>query len=269
MGSVRKGRYGLRSMLERDLIDDKYCQGVSFSITNEDALARAIALILVQEFTMAKAVLSDLPLGQDDPVLDAHEIEDIIDRRLKPRDVYHRDGFLFQLMMWLAAHVDLEEGDLVAIPHSQASGKGQDSILVHRMDDAVVALSICEDKATENPRRTVREDVWPEIREYEAGGRRDELRSNIIATLGLGGVQADEATRLVRRISWDDARRYRVRVTVQRKRTRTLFKDFETVVTGDRERRRGETVHLPKLRAWMTNLAAKVEAKLRTYAEED
>jgi hypothetical protein len=255
-------------MLRRDLLDDDYCQGVSFSITDEDALAEAIALVLVKEFTLAKAVLSGAPVEDDEPVLEADEIEDIVNRRLKPPDVYHRDGFLFQLMMWLAAHLDLEEGDLVAIPHSQAAGKGQDSIVVHRTDGAVVALSICEDKATENPRNTVREDVWPEIRDYEAGGRRDELRSNIIATLGLGGVSADEATRLVRRISWDGARRYRVRVTVERSRTRRLFKDFETIVTGDRDRRRGETIHLPHLRAWMTQLAGKVEAELRTYAEE-
>ena len=256
-------------MLEHSLLDDEYCQGVSFSITDEDALAKAIALVLVQEFTLAKAVLSGEPAEDDEPALEADEIEDIVNRRLKPPDVYHRDGFLFQLMMWLAAHLDLEEGDLVALPHSQAAGKGQDSIVVHRADGAVVALSICEDKATENPRKTVREDVWPEVKDYEAGGRRDELRSNIIATLGLGGVPAGEAATLVRRISWDGARRYRVRVTVQRDRTRRLFKDFETIVTGDRDRRRGETIHLPQLRAWMTQLAGKVEAELRTYAEEE
>jgi len=255
-------------MLERVLIDDEYCQGVSFSITDEDALARAIALVLVQEFTLARAVLSGMPTDENDPVLDHDDVEDIVERRLKPTDVYHRDGLLFQLMMWLAAHVDLAEGDLVALPHSQASGKGQDSIVVHRAMDAVVALSICEDKATENPRSTVREDVWPEIEGYESGGRRDELRSNIIATLGLGGVQTDEATKLVRRIAWDSARRYRVRVTVQGKRTRSLFKDFDKLVAGDRDRRRGETVYLPGLRAWMNQLAAKIEAELRTYVEE-
>jgi hypothetical protein len=175
----------------------------------------------------------------------------------------------FLLIMWLAAHVDLEENDLVALPHSQASAKGQESILVHREDGALVALSICEDKATENPRTTVREDVWPEIKDYEAAGRRDELRSNIIGTLGLGGVPTDEATKLVRRISWDSARRYRVRLTVQKMRTRRLFKDFEAIVTGDRDRRRGATIHLPELRAWMTQLASKVEAELRTYAAQE
>ncbi len=111
--------------------------------------------------------------------------------------------------------------------------------------------------------------MWPEIRDYEAGGRRDELRSNIIATLGLGGVPADEATALIRRISWEGKRRYRVRVTLEGARTEGLFKGFEEVVAGGIDHRRGETVHLPQLRDWMTEFAAKVEAELRRYAREE
>ena len=257
-------------MLKRELVDDRHCQGVSFAVTDEDALARAIALVLVQEYSLASSILAGdvVPDERDAPVLDADAIDDIIARRLRPSVVYHRDGFLFQLIMWLAAHLDLDDGDLVALPHAQASAKGQDSIIVHRADRAVVAVSICEDKATENPRDTVREEVWPEIRDYEGGGRRDELRSNIIATLGLGGVPADEAINLVRRISWDGARRYRVRLTIEGTRTRRLFNGFAEIVPGSVERRRGETVHLAGLRDWMTALAAKVESELRTYIRE-
>lgn len=258
-------------MLRRNLLDDDYCEGVSFVITDEDALARALALVLVQEYALAKRILAgQAETGEHEAiVLDEGEIEDIVSRRLKPPVDYHRDGFLFQLMMWLATHLDLEEGGLVALPHAQASSKGQDSIVVHRADGAVVALSICEDKATENPRDTVREEVWPEIRGYEAGGRRDELRSNVIATLGLGGVPAAEAAALVRRISWEGKRRYRVRVTVERERSRGLFKGFDEVVMGEVERRRGETVQIPLLRDWMTHLAEKIETELRGYVRKE
>lgn len=258
-------------MLKRDLLDDSHCQGVSFVVTDADALARAIALVLVQEYALAKSILSGTATADEGEAiaLDADEIDDIIARRLKPPVVYHRDGFLFQLIMWLAAHLDLDDGDLVALPHAQASAKGQDSIVVHRADGAIVALSICEDKATENPRDTVRDEVWPEIRDYEGGGRRDELRSNIIATLGLGGIPADEATTLVRRISWEGKRRYRVRLTLEGARTEGLFKGFDEIVAGSVERRRGETVQLPGLRAWMTAFAAKVESELRSYAPEE
>lgn len=258
-------------MLKRDLLDDGYCQGVSFEVTDADALARAIALVLVQEYALARRIVSGdaTALEQGAIALEPEEIDDIIARRLQPSVVYHRDGFLFQLIMWLAAHLDLQDGDLVAMPHTQASAKGQDSIVVHRADGALVALSICEDKATENPRDTVRDEVWPEIRDYEAGGRRDELRSNVIATLCLGGISDEEATALVRRISWEGKRRYRVRLTLESGRGEGLFKGFDEIVIGSRERRRGETIHVPGLRAWMTAFAAKVEAELRSYTRED
>ena len=260
-------------MLKRAQVDDDYCQGVAFSITDEDALARTVALVLVQEYDLARRILTG-EVSKDEGklpriILGEDEVENIVARRLRPPVAYHRDGFLFQLLMWLGAHLDLDSGDLVALPHVQASAKGQDSIVVHRAEGAIVALSICEDKATENPRETVRDKVWPEIRDYEAGGRRDELSSNIITVLGLGGIPLNEAEALVRRISWEGMRRYRVRVTVEGERAKGLFKGFEELVSGGVEHRRGETVRIPKLREWMTKFADKVETELRSYIREE
>jgi hypothetical protein len=254
-------------MLCLNQIDDTYCQGVVFDVIDINALARAIAFILVQEYDLARQLVTgDFP-STNTIKLENGDIEDIIQRRLHPTVDYHRDGFLFQLMMWLSAHLDLQAGDIVALPHSQGSAKGQDSIIIHRSNQAVAALTICEDKATENPRKTVREDVWPEIMGYENGERRDELRSNVIATLGIGGIPMAEAQNLIRNISWTGKRRYRIRVTVEpNKRTPTLFKGFEEIVNGDNKMRRGETVTLPSMRDWMAVLAEKVEIELRPFA---
>ena len=255
-------------MLSYREINDVYCQGIEFDITDIDSLAKTIALVLIQEYDMARNLVTGNTFSEDTAQFDKDEIEDIIQRRLHPTVIYHRDGFLFQLMMWLAAHLDLQDGDLVALPHSQGTAKGQDSIIVHRSTDAVVALTICEDKATENPRDMVRDEVWPEIKEYEQGGRRDELRSNIIATLGTGGISSAEAQNLIRGISWSGKRRYRVRVTVEpNQRTPKLFKGFEEIVNGDNEMRRGETTTLPSIRNWMTTLAEKIENELRSFAQ--
>jgi hypothetical protein len=255
-------------LLSLNKIDDDYCQGIDFDITDIDSLAKTIALVLIQEYDIARNLVTGNAFSEDTAQFDQDEIEDIIQRRLHPTVIYHRDGFLFQLMMWLAAHLDLQDGDLVALPHSQGSAKGQDSIIVHRSTDAVVALTICEDKATENPRNMVRDEVWPEIEEYEQGGRRDELRSNIIATLGTGGIPSAEAQNLIRGISWAGKRRYRVRVTVEpNQRTSKLFKGFGEIVNGDNEMRRGETTTLPSMRNWMTTLAEKIENELRSFAQ--
>jgi len=249
-------------------ISDAYCQGITFEVTDVDALAKTIALVLIQEYALALRLMDGADHSTEKISFEIDDIEDIIQRRLHPTVIYHRDGFLFQLMMWLATHLDLQDGDLVALPHSQGSAKGQDSIVVHRSTDAVVALTICEDKATENPRDMVRDEVWPEIKEYEQGGRRDELRSNIIATLGIGGIPSAEAQNLIRGISWTGKRRYRVRVTIEaNQRTSKLFKGFEEIVSGDNEMRRGETTALPSMRNWMTTLAGKIENELRSFAQ--
>lgn len=249
-------------------IDDDYCQGIEFDVADVDSLAKTIAFVLIQEYEIARNLVSGITTLANSVQLEQGDIEDVIHRRLHPTVIYHRDGFLFQLMMWLAAHLDLQDGDLVALPHSQGSAKGQDSIIVHRSTDAVVALTICEDKATENPRNMVRDEVWPEIEEYEQGGRRDELRSNIIATLGTGGIPSTEAQNLIRGISWAGKRRYRVRVTVEpNQRTSKLFKGFEEIVNGGNEMRRGETTTLPSMRNWMTILAEKIENELRSFVQ--
>ncbi len=254
-------------MLQLNSISDAYCQGVVFNVTDADGLAKAVALILVQEYRLARRLLAGAPCSATTIALTHDEIDDIIARRLHPADIYHRDGFIFQLVMWLASHLDLQAGDLVALPHSQGSAKGQDSIIVHRTRHEVVALTICEDKATENPRDTVRDEVWPEIKDYENGERSDELRSNVIATLGTGGVPADEATELIRDISWAGKRRYRVRVTVeQHGRSPHLFKGFENIVRGDNVTRRGETLALQSMRNWMETFSHNVESELRRIA---
>ena len=103
-------------MLRLNHVDDTHCQGIVFEVTDIDALARTIAFVLVQEYELARQLVT----GDSPPTgaitLENGDIEDIIQRRLHPTVDYHRDGFLFQLMMWLAAHLDLEAPDYPQMP---------------------------------------------------------------------------------------------------------------------------------------------------------
>lgn len=253
-------------MLTYSTFADKYCHGVEFKVTDDNQLAKAIALILTKEFGMARQLFGGTP-DTSGVGFSQREIDDIIERRLKPTDLNHRDGLIFQMMMWLAASLDLEPGDYVSQPHAQAAFKGQDLIIVHMKDDAVVAMTICEDKATKNPRHVITSEVWPEIKEYEAGGRIDELRSAIIYVLGAAQIPPEKAQSLTRKISWEGRRRYRVRVTVENARPPILFKGFSDLVTGGKDMCRGEVALLPDMRAWMSSLATKVEAELQSFVE--
>lgn len=253
-------------MFSSTIIDDSHCHRVAFEVTDIDALAQAVALVLVQEFELAKSILLGIqPLGTAG--LSGAEIDQIIIRRLLNPHQFHRDGYLFQLMMWLSSHLDLPADDLISLPHSQPSAKGQDSIIVHRTTTSVHALSICEDKATKSPRNTITAQVWPEIKDYESGGRDDELRSSIIATLGTAGIPMTEAISLIRGISWAGNRRYRVRVTVgDTVVSEKMFDGFASLTPNGKKDCRGETVLLPLVRKWMNGFASKVESELRALA---
>lgn len=247
-------------------VSDPHCDRFAFEVTDVDALARTVALVLIQEYELAQSLILGAPPSGSAAVSSA-EVNEIVSRRLLGPPAHHRDGFLFQIMMWLSSHIDIPPDDLIAPPHSQPAAKGQDSIIVHRANTSVHSISICEDKATENPRDTIRNLVWPEITDYESGGRDDELRSSIITTLGTAGIATAEATKLIRGISWAGNRRYRVRVTVDdTKPNKTMFKGFASLTPNGKADCRGETVCLPKLREWMDTFAAKVEAELRALA---
>jgi hypothetical protein len=248
-------------MLILDTAQDQYCQGITHTVQDAAALAQALAAVLAQEYSLARRLVTGGAPTQPRK-LSRQDADHIIAKRIRLNDRYHRDGYLFQLIMWLAAQKDRQEHDLLALPHSQATAKGQDGFIVHRLGAAFHGATICEDKATERPRDTIREDVWPELKEYESGARNDELRSNIIATLGIGGVPLEEAEALIQAISWSSARRYRVRITTEEPRGLRLFEGFETIISGLQDRRRGETVMLPGLRAWMDQLAVAVETQL-------
>lgn len=256
-------------MFEMIHCTDAHCRRINCTVSDKKLLASAIAHALIQEYSLARAFLTATPTSSNVALFTSAEIQDIINRRLHPVDVYHRDGFLFQLMMWLFAHTDLAQGDLVSLPHSQGSAKGQDCIIVHSPSAKVAHLTVCEDKATDNPRKTIRTEVWPEIEKYEKGERIDELRSAIISTLGTSGIPHNQAIDMIRGVSWEKRRRYRVRVTIKPTgRTNGLFKGFSDIVSGTSDRRRGEAVSLPAMRQWMDGLSNMVESELLTFIRQ-
>src|SRR5258708_7776147 len=94
-------------------ISDPHCHGIAFTVTSVDSLAVAIARILIQEYDFARQLIENTPNRSESGDYRGINFDDIIARRLHPTDLYHRDGLLFQLMMWLAAHLDKHNDDLI------------------------------------------------------------------------------------------------------------------------------------------------------------
>jgi len=186
---------------------------------------------------------------------------------------WHRDGWLFQAISWVAAYS--AGGAAIRPPHLIKAHKGFDGLKLELNDaGAVTAVIIFEDKATDNPRKTIREEVWPGIEKLERGERTNELTQEISSLLEaqtktIPELDVDAA---IRQIVWSNVRRYRVAITVdsphltEMARTR-LFKGYLKQAPGDIVRRGAETMLVPELRPWMQQFAQRVMANIAELPE--
>lgn len=248
---------------------DPLYSGFTWQIADLEGLARLVAELLVAQHEHVLRVIE----GNTEDLLVAKEsvVRSVLEHKLgvPPNEQarYQRDGLLFQHIAWVAAACARQEGDLFSAPHVRFADKGQDMMIVHTARSGpVTAITICEDKATENCRATIRQQVLPEIRHYESGSRDDELESQTLAILEKHHDKA-RAQELIKGVFWDHARRYRVSITVGQTHNNSLgrarlFRDFDHAAQGDKSRRRGETVYLHDLREWFESFAEKVRSAL-------
>jgi hypothetical protein len=239
--------------------------GCDWKIEDTDALARHLAKVALGQYRHVAKVLAATQAGDVVPFASAFEGA----RSLlisKQKDPWHRDGWVFQVISWIAAHLN-SEGELIAPPHMQHADNGFDGLHLHIDEETgkVCRAVLCEDKATTNSRNKVQSQVWPEFVSFEAGTRDHELVSRVTSLLETKPeVDPDEA---IAGVLWDDARSYRVAVTIGDEHNsedglNRLFKGYEDNVGGDVERRRAETLYVKDLRSWVDGVVEKALAVL-------
>jgi hypothetical protein len=236
-------------------IANKGCfYGFSWDIADQEALAGLVAEILVSHHDHVLKVLHGAA-GEPPPNKES-VIRSVLKNALAPirteQARYHRDGLLFQHISWVAAAYKCDEGDLLSIPHSRMSDKGQDILIVHYKHDGCF-ISIGEDKATKNVRSTVRDEVFPELKDYESGSRDNELESATLAILQRN-FDSDQSQEIVNGILWQHSRRYRINVTVCTDELASndssgFFAGYQNLVPGEDLRRRAEIVFIPNLQS--------------------
>ena len=236
--------------------------GSTWTIDDEEALADMIARVAIGQSRIVERILhatDTLPPGYPKGGFAGARALLSVEAE---KDPYHRDGWIFQVIAWIAAHRQFEEA-LIRAPQMIKADKGLDGLIIEFDNDNVARVVICEDKATENPRKMVRLKIWPEFGTFETGARDNELVASVTALLERAGDP--DPDKIVADILWQDKRAYRAAVTVgdahasERGRKR-LFGDYEAIVAGDLSRRRAETLFLDDVRDWMDALAAKAVA---------
>lgn len=249
------------------------CEGSEWVVADEDALAEHVARIAVGQYRhVAKILLSEGATTA--AVTQAAKADAIALVTLKKDEKpWHRDGWLFQAISWIAAHN--AGGVAIRAPHLIKAHKGFDGLKLEFSDTgAVTAVIIFEDKATENPRDTIRDDVWTGIAKLEQGARTNELAQEVSSLLEaqLRTFPELDVDAAVQQIIWKEARRYRIAITVDNphltpNKRKGLFKDYDTYAPGAIARRGAETMCLPELRSWMQRFADHVIAKIKALPD--
>lgn len=247
-----------------DIASDPAWSGSTWKVVNEDDLAKLIARVALGQSRYAERILRET--GFAGPKAKESTLQGAIKllTAANPDDPYHRDGWMFQVMSWVAAHLQ-DATSLIREPHMIHAHKGFDGIHVKLNPDTKLAslVVICEEKATENARKTITGKVWPELRGLEKAERDHQLLSELIAILRLHPeTDVDNA---VEQIVWKDARSYRVSITTEEgEDPAATFKGYPEVVAGQMARRRAEALPVKEVRKWMVTIADKAIA----YAKE-
>lgn len=250
------------------------CHAFEWTVADEPLLIRYVAQLAAGHFAVVRESLLQLSARAAAPTFPSAveaairqlELSNTEDRR------YHRDGWLFQFIAWIVAIQTAEAGDLIRAPHFYMTQQGIDGLLVHMAQDgsAVVGISICEQKASEQPRHKVVSEVWPGFSAYERNERDHQLLAEVTALLSSQGSL--DALRLVDAVHWQSSKRYRAALTIAPSQRGPaglahLFAGYDEHVLGECERRRGEAFSVPALRTWMNDFAkAVIEALRRSVA---
>ena len=257
----------------RPIRNGNHWTGYDWSIDSDQELAELVARIALGQYRHVLKILAETGLAGSAPATTELEGARQLLTAPKGSDPFHRDGWLFQTISWIAAHIQ-DNTSLIAPPHMQHAEKGFDGlhVLIDEDTQAVRSVVICEEKATSNPRAMIRDQVWKEFVDLEAGSR-DNLLASIVCTLLATRPELDP-DQAIQQVLWKEVRAFRVAITVDdlhgtvdgRKR---LFKGYSKKVSGRVTRRRAETLHLDDLRGWMKHLANKALKAAEKIADSD
>ena len=248
------------------------CSGYQWLLRDEEKLSICVAFLVAGYYQHVARILSPAETPPT-PNLGSSAIDAAI-AKIQDSNHWHRDGWLFQMISWIAAQLATGGKTPTSAPQPRPADKGLDGLIIELSSDSASASAvvICEDKATNNPRQTIRSEVWPELDEFETGRRDNELVSEVTSVLRTYALAQAKVQRIIEQIYWQDQRHYRVSITVDQCHDdhggrQRLFAGYDVHVAGDLVRRRAETVHIPELRAWLERFAHKVIARLSDLRE--
>lgn len=233
-----------------------------YKITNKELLAEYVGQLILGHYKHILNIINSLSSSPSTP---PNQIIDFAIDKLKRSLIFHRDGWLFQMISWVVlAHRNAGSNYYTQHPHFAAAQHGFDGLsIVLKSDNTIDKIIITEDKCTENPRETIRNKVFPEFKEFEEG-KKDSALIGLISSL-ISHLDAGKVFQSVQNDIYNtDLRMYRIGVTRKYshnsiKGRNRLFKDYDVCVNGASSiRRSGATIYLEDMRNWMQDFSERV-----------
>jgi hypothetical protein len=160
--------------------------GDRWHITDEDELARLVSLVARCEFGHAESILNGDTA--DAIIYDAAQEAEIKQKSLNaltiPVDAagkelrgtakWHRDGFLFEAISWIAARRSAAPHTLLRDPHIGATTQGLDGLMIelNAAKNDITATTVFEDKCTEDARHTFAYVTMPALKAHQLSSRK-------------------------------------------------------------------------------------------------
>lgn len=250
-----------------------HCQGFRWLVVDEKRLAECVAQVALGQHRLVRQALHELGPTSGTSVTN-HAIDSAVAklRNTDGENRYHRDGWLFQLVSWVALAVKSDEHAVLDAPHPQPAQKGLDGLCVQlsATHDKIEYVLVCEDKATKNPRNTFLEQVLPGIREIVNGGRDDELLSRLTTLIERCTTDNNQLDAMLAHAHWQPKLRFRACFCTSESRMPKeviLFEGFEKEASGDIHRRLGELLIEDDFRDWLDAFAGSVIVQLEELRE--
>jgi hypothetical protein len=259
---------------------DSNCVGDRWTVDDEALLAKLIALVAVGQAAAAAHVLKTLSRAapaftNTDLQREAKRKLTVQDKPSTPRIGYprwQRDGFIFEVISWVAARQGNAQS-LLKDPHVSSTSQGIDGLMLELSGDKskVAMTTVCEDKCTSKQRSTFVQKVMPAFMDHHQNKRAAEVVATASVLLRTAGIGDAAAARMSEAVMNRSTRTYRAAFALtassdsQAERVK-LFKGFDQLDGIAAAQRIGAGLILSgKLRTSIDSLAAKAIAALDEF----
>lgn len=250
---------------------DRDCIGERWVAKNQEDLAALVAIIAMGQVAQASYILTELaqaaPAYTDTDLKNEAKIRlTVQDNKTTPRTGYpreHRDGFIFEVVSWIAARKFHSKLVYMKDPHISTTSQGLDGLMVELSVDKskIERITIFEDKCSDNPRDAFTRKVIPAFLDRHRNKRSAEIIAAASVLLRIAGISDGHAAQLAAAVTDRKTRRYRAAFAVtdeydNQKKRGELFAGYDKIEDIEAEQRLGACLIVPpNLRDWFDKLA--------------